>query len=97
VEYEPVQFQKRSAKLWLPESAELYLDFKGRHLHRRHSFSNFLLFPVDTSGADPRAADALIVWAKRLCALNPWSSPESSKPRPKGKSFDTAEICERQA
>ena len=49
VEYGPVQFQKRSVELWLPESAELYLDFRGRHLHRRHSFSNFLLFSVDTS------------------------------------------------
>jgi hypothetical protein len=44
-----VQFQKRSVELWLPESAELYLDFNGRRLHRCHSCSNFLLFSVNTS------------------------------------------------
>jgi hypothetical protein len=49
VEYGPVQFQKRSVELWLPESAELYLDFNGRRLHRCHSCSNFLLFSVNTS------------------------------------------------
>ncbi|HJY88216.1 MAG TPA: tetratricopeptide repeat protein [Candidatus Acidoferrales bacterium] len=47
IEYRPVQFQKRHVELWLPESAELYLDFKGHRYHRRHSFSDFQLFAVD--------------------------------------------------
>jgi len=49
IEYRPVQFQKRRVELWLPGSAELYFDFKGHRYHRRHSFSNFRLFSVDTS------------------------------------------------
>jgi len=49
IEYRPVQFQKRRVELWLPESAELYFDFKGHRYHRRHSLSDFQLFSVDTS------------------------------------------------
>ncbi|HJY86071.1 MAG TPA: hypothetical protein VKE24_04465, partial [Candidatus Acidoferrales bacterium] len=49
IEYRPVQFQKRRVELWLPESAELYFDYKGHRYHRRHSFSDFQLFSVDTS------------------------------------------------
>ncbi len=49
IEYWPVQFQKRRVELWLPESAELYFDFRGHRYHRRHSFSDFQLFSVDTS------------------------------------------------
>ncbi len=49
IEYRPVQFQKRRVELWLPETAELYFDFKGHRYHRRHSLSDFQLFSVDTS------------------------------------------------
>jgi tetratricopeptide (TPR) repeat protein len=47
VDYGPVAFRKRNQKLWLPQAAELYFDFKGRRMHRRHRFSNYLLFAVD--------------------------------------------------
>jgi hypothetical protein len=47
VDYGPVAFRKRSQKLWLPQTAEVYFDFKGRRMHRRHEFSNYLLFAVD--------------------------------------------------
>ena len=47
IEYRPVQFRKRRVELWLPESADLYFDFKGHRYHRRHSFSDFRLFAVD--------------------------------------------------
>jgi hypothetical protein len=33
--------------MWLPQSADVYYDWKGRRIHRRHSFSNYLLFAVD--------------------------------------------------
>jgi tetratricopeptide (TPR) repeat protein len=49
IEYRAVQFQKRREELWLPESAELHFDFEGHRYHRRHSFSDFQLFSVDTS------------------------------------------------
>jgi hypothetical protein len=47
VEYRPVEFPGRQIELWLPSSAELYLDFAGRRFYRRHSFSDFTLFSVD--------------------------------------------------
>jgi predicted negative regulator of RcsB-dependent stress response len=47
IEYQPVQFRRRREQLWLPESAEIFLDFDGRRVHRRHQFSNYLLFAVD--------------------------------------------------
>jgi hypothetical protein len=49
IEYKPVQFKRRHEELWLPDSAEIYLDFDGRRVHRRHQFSNYLLFAVDDS------------------------------------------------
>src|SRR5262249_53351672 len=47
IEYAPVQFKKKNEELWLPASAELFLDFNGHRIHRRHSFKNYLLFSVD--------------------------------------------------
>jgi len=47
VEYGPVRFKNRNVEMWLPQSAEVYIDWKGRRMHRRHSFSNYLLFSVD--------------------------------------------------
>ena len=67
VDYGPVAFRKYNAKLWLPQTAELYFDFKGRRMHRRHQFSNYLLFAVDEREkiSDP----------KMLVDANPSSSP----------------------
>jgi hypothetical protein len=42
-----VAFQKDNVGLWLPQSAEVYLAWLGRQVHRRHSFSNYLLFATD--------------------------------------------------
>jgi tetratricopeptide (TPR) repeat protein len=46
IEYGPVHFQEGKVDMWLPQSAELYYDWKGRRSHRRHGFSNYLLFSV---------------------------------------------------
>jgi tetratricopeptide (TPR) repeat protein len=47
IEYAPVQFQKGTLEMWLPANVEVYNDWKGRRVHRRHTFSNYLLFSVD--------------------------------------------------
>jgi hypothetical protein len=47
IEYGPVQFKNRNVNMWLPQSAEVYYDWKGRRVHRRHSFNHYLLFAVD--------------------------------------------------
>ncbi len=49
IEYRPVQFTRRHLELWLPESADLYMDFRGHRYHHRHSFSDFLLFSVEAT------------------------------------------------
>jgi VWFA-related protein len=48
IEYQPVDFPERKTQLWLPKSAELYLDFRGHRFRRRHNFTDFKLFSVET-------------------------------------------------
>jgi len=47
VEYGPVHFVSRGVDMWLPQTAEVYSDWRGRRIHRRLNFSNYLLFAVD--------------------------------------------------
>lgn len=47
MEYGPVHFKSRKEILWLPESAEYYAIFRGHRFHRRHSFTNYVLFSID--------------------------------------------------
>jgi tetratricopeptide (TPR) repeat protein len=58
IEYAPVQFRKDAQVLWLPQSVEIFFDFHGRRMHRRHHFSDYRLFSVDENQkiSDPKAA-----------------------------------------
>jgi len=47
VEYGPVPFAKKNEQLWLPKSAEIYLDFRRHRYYRKHSFDHYMLFSVD--------------------------------------------------
>jgi tetratricopeptide (TPR) repeat protein len=47
VEYGPVPFTARNVQLWLPQSAEIYLDFRRHRYYRKHSFDHYMLFAVD--------------------------------------------------
>jgi tetratricopeptide (TPR) repeat protein len=49
VEYGPVQFKNRNMQLWLPISADLYMDCLRQRFHRRHSFGHYMLFSVGSS------------------------------------------------
>jgi len=49
IEYRPVRFQKQKLELWLPQSADLYVDLVSLRYYRRHSFSDFQLFSVDVT------------------------------------------------
>jgi hypothetical protein len=46
IEYLPVSFPDSGTTIWLPSSAELYMDFRGHRFYRRHSYTNFKLFSV---------------------------------------------------
>ncbi|HYY72541.1 MAG TPA: tetratricopeptide repeat protein [Candidatus Bathyarchaeia archaeon] len=47
VDYGPVHFKRGNVEMWLPQSAELYSDWRGKRMHRRLTYSNYLLFSVD--------------------------------------------------
>jgi tetratricopeptide (TPR) repeat protein len=47
LDYGPVKFKDRDVQLWLPADTDIYFNYKGRRVHRRHSFSDFLLFSVE--------------------------------------------------
>jgi hypothetical protein len=47
IEYGPVDFRNNTMHLWLPKSADWYSSLSGQRYHRRHTFSQFLLFSVD--------------------------------------------------
>jgi hypothetical protein len=47
IEYGPVTFRNKPLELWLPKSADWYCSLSGRRFHRRHAFSQFLLFSTD--------------------------------------------------
>jgi tetratricopeptide (TPR) repeat protein len=47
-EYGPVPFATKNLELWLPKTAEVYLQFRGRRYYRRHTFEKYMLFSVDS-------------------------------------------------
>src|SRR5438874_1890216 len=47
IQYGPVHFASRGVDMWLPQTAEVYSERKGKRIHRRLSFTNYLLFAVD--------------------------------------------------
>lgn len=48
IEYAQVQFHSHDLQLWLPKTAELYWERHRRQYYRRHDFSDFKIFAVDT-------------------------------------------------
>jgi tetratricopeptide (TPR) repeat protein len=60
IEYGPVKFNKGNVNMWLPQSADVYYDWRGRRIHRRHSFSNYMLFGVEDKQkiSPPKGAEA---------------------------------------
>lgn len=48
VEYGAVPFPRKNTTLWVPKTAEIYLDFRKHRYYRRHSFDHFMLFATET-------------------------------------------------
>jgi hypothetical protein len=46
IEYSPCSFANSNVVMWLPSSAEFYMDFRGHRFYRRHSYADFQLFSV---------------------------------------------------
>lgn len=49
ISYASVRFRSSSQQLWLPQVADLYVERQGRRYSRRHTFSNFKIFTVETA------------------------------------------------
>lgn len=47
ISYRPVRFRNQDTQLWLPHTADLYVEREGRRYCRRHTFSHFQLFTVE--------------------------------------------------
>jgi len=67
VEYQPIKFTKTNSVVWLPASADIYMDFRHERFHRRHSFSHYQLFSVGTSQkiSQPKVPDTTQESAKK--------------------------------
>lgn len=48
IDYAPVQFQNQSTRIWLPEAVDGYCDYGDRRTIVYHTFTDFLLFSVQT-------------------------------------------------
>jgi tetratricopeptide (TPR) repeat protein len=48
IDYGPVKFNNGNTSLWLPWYAEMYMQFRGKRYHHRHTLTNYALFSVDT-------------------------------------------------
>jgi hypothetical protein len=53
IEYKPVSFHTHAQKLWLPQTADIYVERAGRRYYRTHTFSDFKIFVVDTEQRIP--------------------------------------------
>jgi len=51
IDYAPVRFAQSGQEIWLPQKAELYVERHERRYYRRHSYSDFKLFNVETAQA----------------------------------------------
>jgi len=49
IDYGQVQFRTHAQQLWLPLDAEVYWERRGHRFYRRHSFSDFKVFEVDSA------------------------------------------------
>jgi hypothetical protein len=49
IDYQLVQFRTQQVQIWLPRHAELYVDRKGHRFYRKHTFTDFRIFNVDTA------------------------------------------------
>jgi hypothetical protein len=49
IDYGPVEFQSTGERIWLPQVAELYVERHRKRYYRRHTFTDFKLFNVETA------------------------------------------------
>jgi Flp pilus assembly protein TadD len=58
VDYGPVNFSTANTTLWLPWSAEMHMELRGRRYHHKHYLTDYMLFEVDTNHKIERPKNA---------------------------------------
>jgi tetratricopeptide (TPR) repeat protein len=46
-EYAPVPFHKAGMEFWLPQTAEVYMHFRGQRYYHKHIFDKYMIFSVN--------------------------------------------------
>jgi tetratricopeptide (TPR) repeat protein len=69
-EYGPVHFQSRGIDVWLPQTADFLSERKGKRIHERITFHDYLLFAVDNKQE---------IASPKLPEQTPNSSPRQKK------------------
>jgi hypothetical protein len=49
IKYTGVKFASTGQEIWLPQTAEVYAERRGKKYYRKHSFGDFRLFNIDTA------------------------------------------------
>jgi hypothetical protein len=58
IDYALVEFHSEKQEIWLPQTAELWVERNGHRFYRRHSFSDFKVFSVDTTQSAQKAKES---------------------------------------
>lgn len=59
VDYGSVVFDKSNTTLWLPWSAEMFMELRGKRYHHRHTLTDYMLFSVDATTTITKPKEAL--------------------------------------
>ena len=68
VDYGPVTFESGHATLWLPWSAEMFMQLHGNRYHHKHYLTNYYLFSVDSNHRISAPKDASTIPVSHLLA-----------------------------
>jgi hypothetical protein len=83
ISYAPVKFGQTEFRVWLPASASIQIQYRGRSYERIHKFSQFdcfLSIPSKRSEAKRRARDIVIRTMPcmiKACSLSPMASAKT--------------------
>jgi hypothetical protein len=53
-----VEFRTQKQEIWLPQTADLWVERGGHRFYRRHSFTDFKVFSVDTAQAEQKTKES---------------------------------------
>jgi hypothetical protein len=58
IEYALVEFRSQKQEIWLPQTAELWVERNGHRFYRQHTFTDFKVFSVDTTQAEQKTRES---------------------------------------